>query len=88
MHQASETCSAPGIHLAHSAKPVIPRDRLIRLHEVESLTGTKKTTIYDLMKLGKFPARIRLHARMSVWSEAAVLQWVQDQIKQAGEVAA
>lgn len=72
--------SSPAVHLAHTAKPVIPRDRLLRLAEVEAATGCKKTTIYKLMREGKFPPRVRITARMSVWSEAAVLTWVQDRI--------
>lgn len=71
---------APAIHLAHSAKPVTPRDRLLRLPEVEAITGMKKTSIYALMREGRFPQRICLSRRMSAWSESAVLQWVQAKI--------
>lgn len=76
--------SAPAVHLVHAQKPVTPRDRLLRLPEVESATGCKKSTIYKLMKEGKFPACIRVTARMAAWSESAVLQWVQDRINQGG----
>lgn len=75
---------APAVHLAHSAKPVIPRDRLLRLPEVESATGCKKSTIYKLMKEGKFPACVRITSRMSAWPESLVLQWVQDRIQKGG----
>ena len=74
--------SAP--HLVHSTKPVVPRDRLLRLPEVEAMTGCKKSTIYRLMKEGKFPACRRITARMACWSEAAVLQWVQDRLNGVG----
>ncbi len=63
--------------------PVPPRDRLIRLPDVESATGCKKSTIYDLMKSGRFPKPVRLSARHVVWPESAVLQWVQDRIREA-----
>ncbi len=63
--------------------PVTPRDRLIRLPDVESATGCKKSTIYDLMKSGRFPKPVRLSARHVVWPESAVLQWVQDRIREA-----
>ena len=76
--------NAPAVHLAHSAKPVIPRDRLLRLPEVEAATGCKKSTIYTLMKEGRFPSCVRITSRMSAWSESAVLQWVQDRIEQGG----
>lgn len=68
------------MQLVHQSKPVIPRDRLIRLPEVEGMTGCKKSTIYELMRAGKFPKSIRLSARMVAWPETAVLQWVQDRI--------
>ena len=69
------------MQLVHQARPVIQRDRLIRLPEVESLTGCKKSTIYQMMKEGRFVKPIRYSARMVVWPEAAVLQWIQDRIK-------
>lgn len=65
---------------SHSHSPVVPRDRLMRLPEVEGVTGCKKSTIYELMRAGKFPRSIRVHARMVAWPETAVLQWVQDRI--------
>lgn len=75
---------ASAVHLAHSQKPVTPRDRLLRLPDVEALTGCKKSTIYKLMKEGRFPSSVRITDRASAWSEAAVLQWVQQRIEQGG----
>lgn len=74
------------MQLVHQSKPVIPRDRLIRLPEVESLVGCKKSTIYTMLKQGKFPKPVRLSARMAAWSESEVLQWVQNRINQAAGV--
>lgn len=71
------TTHPASLHLAHSQKPVIPRDRLIRLHEVLHLTGMGKSSVYDLMKKGQFPKNIRFNARMSVWKESDVLAWIQ-----------
>ncbi|WP_161124301.1 helix-turn-helix transcriptional regulator [Malikia spinosa] len=85
--EPATTTQAPTIHLAHSAKPVTPRDRLLRLPEVESITGMKKTSIYALMREGKFPQRICISRRMSAWSEVAVLQWVQTKISGNAEAA-
>ena len=74
------------MQVVHSARPVVPRDRLLRLADVEAATGCKKSTIYKLMKEGKFPHCVRITARMAAWPESAVLQWVQARI--AGEVQA
>lgn len=76
---------APSIHLAHTQKPVTPRDRLLRLPEVEALIGCRKSTIYKLMKEGKFPNSVRVTDRIKAWPESAVLQWVQGRIQQGGK---
>ena len=74
MQLAYSTPPVPG------ARPVVPRDRLLRLPEVEALTGIKKSTIYLLMKQGKFPPSVAITRRMSAWPETKVLQWVQERI--------
>ena len=70
------------MQLVHQSKPVIPRDRLIRLPEVENLIGCKKSTVYTMLKQGTFPRPVRLSVRMVAWSEIAVLQWLQERINQ------
>ena len=70
--------------LVHSSKPVIPRDRLLRLPDVEQMTGIKKSTIYGRMREGKFPACVRISRRLSVWPESAVLSWVHARIQEGG----
>ena len=72
--------SSPGLHLAHSTKPVVPRDRLLRLPEVVAVTGLGKSTIYDLMRAGRFPKNIVLSRRCAAWPESSVLSWIQAQI--------
>lgn len=69
------------MHVVHSTRPVVPRDRLLRLSDVEAATGCKKSTIYKLMKEGKFPACVRITSRMVAWPETAVLTWVQARIQ-------
>ena len=84
----TQSTPAPALHLAHSTRPVIPRDRLLRLPDVETMTGLRKSSIYTLIKEGKFPKQITVTRRMSAWAESAVLQWVQDRINQATAVQA
>lgn len=57
-----------------------PKNRLIRLPEVESITGSKKSTIYKLMKDGSFPQPVRLSRRLVAWSEVAVQGWVHNRM--------
>lgn len=68
------------MHLASENKPQVRRDRLLRLSEVEALSGLKKSTIYLLMKRSNFPRCIQVTARCVRWPESAVLQWIQDRI--------
>ena len=74
------------MQVVHTVKPVVPRDRLLRLPDVEATTGCKKSTIYKLMKEGKFPPCVRITARMAAWPESAVLAWVHARIAGAQEV--
>lgn len=78
------------MQLVHENRPQVRRDRLLRLPDVETATGCKKSTIYLLMKRGEFPRCVQVSARMVAWPESAVLQWVQDRIaaSQVGATAA
>ncbi|MFN3812613.1 MAG: helix-turn-helix transcriptional regulator [Roseateles asaccharophilus] len=68
------------MQLVHTAAPAVRRDRLVRLGEVEAMTGLRKSSIYLLMKRGQFPRSVQLTARCVAWPESAVLQFVQDRI--------
>lgn len=72
------------VHLVASQNPVIPRDKLLRLPQVEEVTGCKKSTIYSLVRKGLFPKPINITRRMAGWSEAAVLTWVQARLQEGG----
>ncbi|MDH0362817.1 helix-turn-helix transcriptional regulator [Comamonas aquatica] len=69
------------LHLVHP----IRRDRLIRLEAVIEITGCKKSTIYRLMKEGKFPRNVNVAGRLSAWPESAVYGWVQEKIQEQQE---
>ena len=68
------------LQLVHQSRPAVPRDRLVRLPEVESMVGFRKSAIYSMIAAGKFPKPLRLSARMVAWPESAVLAWVQSRI--------
>lgn len=71
------------MQLVHETRPAIPRDRLMRLPEVEKTTGMKKSTIYKMVSEGLFSQPVRISRRMVAWPESVCLQWVQDRIKEA-----
>ncbi|MCV2348711.1 helix-turn-helix transcriptional regulator [Paucibacter sp. Y2R2-4] len=68
------------MQLVSENRPQIKRDRLLRLPDVETASGMKKSTIYLLMKRGQFPRCVQVTPRCVAWPESAVLQWVQDRI--------
>ena len=74
----------PSPGAAPAPKLLVPRDRLLRLPEVEDATGIKKSSIYALARAGKFPAPVRITRRLSVWPESAVLNWVNERIREGG----
>lgn len=51
--------------------------KLLRIHEVESLTGLKKSTIYAGMaaKPPTFPLSVRLSRRAVAWRESDIAEW-------------
>lgn len=66
----------------------VVRDRLIRMKEVEFLTSHKKSSLYVLLGENKFVKPVRCGGRSVFWSEAAVLQWVQDRIRESTQAIA
>jgi prophage regulatory protein len=70
-------------HAGHPAAHLRTPDRLVRLPEVERLTGLRKSAIYDQMKKGNFPRSVKCATRAAVWSEAAIQSWIAARV--AGE---
>lgn len=51
-----------------AAKPV----RLMSLKDVTARTTLSKTSVYELMKEGRFPKQVRLGSRSVAWVESEV----------------
>jgi prophage regulatory protein len=64
---------------AHSNEPA--ELRLIRLKEVLAICGKSRSSVYEAIKKGEFPAPIKLHGRSSAWVKSEILQWVEACIK-------
>lgn len=59
-----------------TASPARP-GRLLRLPAVEELTGAKKSSLYNWVKAGTFPAPVRLAgARAVAWRESDIDRWI------------
>lgn len=50
--------------------------RLLRLPEVIQTTGIARTTIYDLIAAGRFPAPIPLTATARAWRSDEIDAWI------------
>ncbi len=52
--------------------------RIVRLKEVQRMTGLSRSTIYNEIARGNFPKQIKLTEGRSVgWHEHAVIQWIE-----------
>jgi len=67
------------MHLAAIKPDSPPRTtlapRLLRLPDVESRTGLKKSTIYAAMRAGTFPQSVMVGSRSVAWRAAEVDAW-------------
>jgi prophage regulatory protein len=54
--------------------------RILRLPEVERVTGLKHSFIYAGMRAGTFPKSVPLGERAVGWLESEILAWQQDRI--------
>ncbi len=53
-----------------------PLDKLLTLKEVEGITSFRKPTIYRLIKLGEFPAQVRISRNRVAWLSSEVDAWI------------
>ena len=68
---------------ANPSKTAQP-ERLLRLPDVEALTGLRKSSIYDAMRRGEFPAAVKLSRRAVCWSSSAIDRWISERIAAGG----
>lgn len=59
----------------HGATPTQP-ERLLRLPQVQNLTGFGKSSIYSGVKNGTFPAPFRLSSRCVAWKLSTLQAWI------------
>jgi prophage regulatory protein len=55
--------------------------RFIRLKEVLAICGKSRSSVYEAIKKGEFPAPIKLHGRSSAWIKSEILQWAEGCIR-------
>jgi len=60
-----------------------PVRHFLRLRQVKAMTGLSKTTLYDRIKKGTFPAPVSLGGRSVGWIESEVAAWQDARIDEA-----
>lgn len=60
---------------------------ILRLPTVKARTGLSRSTIYQYIALGKFPAQICLGSRAVGWLESDVDEWLNQQIEASRKAA-
>lgn len=58
----------------------IENNRLIRRKEVQDKTGLGASSIYAMMKIGKFPKCLNLSERRVAWLESDVDNWIAERV--------
>lgn len=72
----------PSLHPAAVAQPAGQTDvRVIRIKEVLAICGKSRSSVYELIQKGAFPAPVKLGGRSSGWVKAEVLAWVENCIR-------
>lgn len=61
------------------------RYEVMRLKKVCAVTGLSRTTIYELMREGKFPHAIELGPRMVGWVGEDINNWIVSKINKSNE---
>jgi len=56
--------------------------RLIRLNEVQKMTGLSKSGIYKYHLENRFPQNVSLGGRSVAWVESEIEQWIENVIGQ------
>ena len=54
--------------------------RFVKRHEVEAITGLKRSSIYAKMAAGSFPKAVKLGERSVAWIESEVQSWLHERI--------
>lgn len=54
--------------------------RIMRLADVEQVTGFKRSHIYNLMNENRFPKSRRIGCRAVGWNSSEIEQWINDRL--------
>ena len=63
-------------------------DKLLKLEQVEDITGLKKSALYELIDINEFPNSISVGKgkRAKRWPNSKIQEWIKRQIQMAEAV--
>jgi prophage regulatory protein len=70
---------------AIAATKIAARRRVLRLPEVEVMTGLKHSAIYEAIEAGTFPPPIELTRAARGWIESEIDAWLDQRIRERAE---
>jgi len=56
----------------------LPPSNFLRRPYIEQVTGLKRSSIYDAIREGRFPAPVKITRTASGWRAGAIQKWLQD----------
>lgn len=59
---------------------------LLRLPEVQRLSGLSRSSIYRLEAQGGFPSRVKLSERATAWRAAEIFSWLDGRPRAGGSI--
>ena len=59
-----------------STTHIAPRECLLRIHEVLQRVPISRTSLYDGIKLGLYPAPVRVGKRTVAWRESEIIELI------------
>ncbi len=64
-------------------KPIQDAPTILRRNQVQSRTGLPRSTLYDKIKSGEFPAPISLGVHSVGWLESEISAWIESCVQQS-----
>lgn len=61
------------------------QEKLLRIKQVEEITGMSRSTIYRMERGGLFPRRIKVSRRLVAWHDHAVTGWISQKCRAQSE---
>ena len=75
--------------MQHFSAPIVlslPGEGLVKLPAVLNATGLSRSTLYARVKIGEFPAPVKLGERAIAWRVESVRAWIAQRIEASQRV--